>query len=275
MNTNKNTAAQKEIGYEDVKAMCFYFFDTLSRLSMGKFTPEQIAARQEKGQACTLMQAIAEVIAPGNNFGGSYRCYSQRAFDQGNAGDPYEYTGVEFSFTLKDGIQITINTKYGNIRARYYSFKYDLGMGPKLMKDLDDLGMALWQDWDDNPQTLSAKLDQIDREETYMAARERDYMYCSSDRDSDFQQDVAGGIKYTSREEDPYAGRYFRYQSYDFYMEEVKKYREALAEEKAKEARKQYRVLKPGTPNITWENMTHDQRNAALLAYYQKKAALV
>ena len=295
MNTNTST-----ISYEDVKKMAFYFFETLSRLANRTFTEEQIAARKAKGQAITLMQAINEVITPDdvmgidpitkeeivvghkpNKYSGAYKCYSQRCFDQGNAGDPYEYTGVQFSFRLENGISITIDTKYANIRAQHYYNKYDIGMGLKLCKELDDLGSALWQDWDDTPDSLIEKMRQVEDEDAWW---DDDYMYTErktwsrptdsrnySKLESDFERDCQGGIRYTSREWDGHSGIHFNGEVRRFYLAELEKQERMRREAREKDARKEaFKVRRPGK-TITWENMTEEQREAAR-ELYRKKA---
>lgn len=299
-----NTTATKksEITYEDVKKMAFYFFETMSRLANHSFTEEQIAARKAKGQAITLMQAINEVITPDdvmgvdpitketivvghkpNKYSGSYKCYSQRCFDQGNAGDPYEYTGVQFNFRLANGISITVDTKYANIRAQFYSAKYDIGIGRKLCKELDDLGAALWQDWDDAPESLIEKMRQCEDEDAWW---DDDYMYTErktwsrpteyrnySKLESDFERDCRGGVRYTQREWDGHAGLYFNGEVRRFYQAVLAEQERARRECREADARReQYKVKAPGKM-ITWENMTEEQREEALKLYREKKAS--
>lgn len=288
------TAAKKtEIAYKDVKKMAFYFFETLSRLANRTFTEEQLEARRAKGQAITLMQAINEVITPDdvmgtdpitkeeivvghkpNKYRGSYKCYSQRCFDQGNAGDPHEYTGVQFSFKLPGGVSITIDTKYCNIRAQFGPDKYDLSMGQKLCKELDDLGSALWQDWDDTPDGLIEKIRQCDDEDAWW---DDDCLYMKSETspdpantekavsfESQFVKDARGGVKYTDREEDYFS---YHYASRDMYYQLLNEQNELRRKCREADARREkYKVRAPGKM-ITWENMTEEQREAARERY--------
>jgi len=247
---------ESEVKYEDVKGMSFYMFETLSKLAQGMYTEEELKARREKGKATTLMQAVAEMIVPDEGMKGTYRCYSQRAFDQGNSGEPYEYTGVQISFKLKNGMYITVDTHYGNIQVSYKDMKHSMGMGQKLMSELDKIGEALWADWDDNPDSITKKLRDVEDEETWLESNE-DYKYTEariwsrptdehnySKLESEFERDVRGGIKYTNREEDPVAGRNFNYKA-------RQDYKDIIAEQKrkfAESAKKQMFPIKAPAP---------------------------
>jgi hypothetical protein len=196
------------------------------------------------------MQAVAEMIVPDEGLKGTYRCYSQRAFDQGNSGEPYEYTGVQISFKLQNGMYITVDTHYGNIQVTYKDMKHSMSMGQKLMSELDKIGEALWADWDDNPDSITKKLRDVEDEETWLESSE-DYKYNEArvwsrptdDRnysklESEFERDVRGGIKYTKREEDPMAGRNFNYKA-------RQDYKDIIAEQKRKFAESAKRQMFP------------------------------
>lgn len=268
-----------EIKYNDVKDMGFYFHDNLSRLANHMYTVEQLQKRKEAGKPTSLMQAIAELIAPDNAYKGTYKCYSQRAFDQGNAGDPYEYTGIQVTAQMPNGMNVTIDTHYGDIKVTYKNdLRYSMSMGQKLMSELDKIGEALWADWDDNPDSITKKLRDVEDEETWLESNE-DYKYNEarvwsrptdernySKLESKFERDVRGGIKYTNREEDPVAGRNFNYKLRIDYKEIIAEQKAARAEA----AKKQmvYRITPVKySKSKTWATMTEEEREAARAKY--------
>ena len=217
--------------------MCFYFFEALSKLAQGKYTEAELQARREKGKAASLMQAISELITPEDNgqpnkYRGSYSCYSQRTFDQGNCGDPHEYTGLKITFKVKD-VSMSIDTHWGNISAYGKGGeKYQLSMGKTLMERLDDIGEALWADWDDSAESMVEKLRDIEDDQTW--SYDEDYFYTEqktwsratdernySRLETNFERDCRGGIKYIDRDDDPQAGRPYNRQMYLRYKEVI------------------------------------------------------
>lgn len=246
-----------EITYEQVKAMGLYFFETLGKLANG-LSQEEIAKREAKNKPTTLMQAIAEVICPDNEFAGTYQCYSQRTFDQGNAGDPYEYTGLQIKFTLPSGISITIDTKYCQIQAQHYKNRFQIGMGQKLIQKLDDLGMALWQDWDDAPDSMIEKLRNVEDDQAWMDGYFDETWSdpANSSRPvalkSQFVRDVEAGFyprgKITYREDcSSKRDNYFnnRYDVQQFYKAEREKFQASLEEDARRAKFRDYKSFAP------------------------------
>lgn len=280
-NNKEDSTVSKEITFNDVKNMGFEFHDTLAKLAQGLYTAEELEARRLKGKAVNVTQAIAEMIAPENEWHGTYKVYSQRCFDQGNIEDPHEYTGVQIYVRLKSGISVTIDTHYGNIRSTYRDMTFTLGMGQKLMVELDKVGEALWADWTE-PQTLSQKLESIEEPEDSNVA-ELDWKYHEariwsrptetrnySKHESEFERDVRGGIKYTSREEDPRAGANFNYKMREDLKEiiaEQKRKSQELAKEEARRAQLRKIQAPKGGWMKRWEDLSDEEKEAARARY--------
>lgn len=290
--------------------MAFYFFETLSKLAQGKFTEAELQARREKGKAASLVQAINELITPDdiiemvngkeeivghkpNKYRGTYNLYSQRSFDQGNCGDPHEYTGIKISFRVKD-ISVQIDTHWGNIQAfGKQGEKYSLGMGKTLIERLDDIGEALWSEWGDriweatnSTESMIERLRNVEDDQTWKY--DDDYFYAEqktwsrptdsrnySRLETNFERDVRGGIKYTTRDDDPQAGRPYNRAMFLKYREVLEDQLRLQKEVAQKEImRKTYCNIKPTwEKDKRWSNLSDEEKAAALALYRAKKAA--
>lgn len=246
--------------------MAFYFFETLSKLAQGKFTEAELQARREKGKAASLVQAINEIVTPDdviamvngkeevvghqpNKYRGTYDLYSQRCFDQGNCGDPHEYTGIKISFRVKD-INVQIDTHWGNIQTfGKDGEKYSIGMGKTLIERLDEIGEALWAEYDDSAESMIEKLRNIEDDQTW--SYDEDYFYMKhqtwsrptetrnySKLQTQFERDIAGGIKYTNRTDDPQAGKPYNRQMFLKYREVIEEQTKLQKEVAEKEIRR-------------------------------------
>lgn len=274
----KNYTA-KEIG--------FHFWEAMSKMAANRLTDEEIAARKAKGKPVTLMEAVAELIVPEddgpNKYNGTYRCYSVRSFDQGNCGNPAEYAGIQISFKV-GGCAVQIDTKYGNIRVWKGSEMWQMSLGKQLIDKLDDIGQALWAEWDDSTAEMVETLREVEDQQTWLLDEDYEYLEqqsWSGQTDSRsysvlrsaFERDIAGGIRYTDRDDEPTGIAYRRAQQacYKELLEEQLRLQREYA--KAEIAKKKYQVtgVSAKAP-ITWETMAEEQREKALAAYRAKKA---
>ena len=295
--------AAKRTFKTETEQVVFTLWESLSKLAQNLYTVEEIAARRQRGKATTFVEAINEIITPDevlgkNSFGeevvighqpnkyrGTYSLYSQRAYDQGNCGDPQEYTGIKISFKAKE-IAVNIDSHWGNIQGfGKGGEKYQLSLGKTVMERLDDIGEALWADWTPE-ENICEKLREV--EEDQMWSYDDDYFYMQqktwsratdernySRLETQFERDCRGGIKYTNRKDDPQAGRPYNRAMFLKYREVLEDQLRLQKEVAQKEImRKKYCNIKPdwSKKDKRWSNLTEEEKAAALAAYRAKKA---